>query len=237
MRTVIWFTNFVCAVIAAFPKLRTAKRIEKNEGIEARDAYVTKVSKAWMRDRIKCSGSTVTVRGAENLPKEGPVVFMCNHQGNFDIPILMGHIDLPFGFISKAEVKKMPVIRDWMELLYCTFMDRDDPRAAVRSITEGINNLKAGHSLVIFPEGTRSKGGPLGEFKAGSFKLATKSGVPIVPVTINGSYKIMEANNNRIKPAEVELVIHPAMPTAGLNKDELATLPAAIKAMVASGLK
>ena len=90
--------------------------------------------------------------------------------------------------------------------------------------------------MVIFPEGTRSKGDEMGEFKAGSFKLATKAKVPIIPVTIKGSYKLMEANGNKIKPDMVEIFIHPEIPTADLSKEELSNLPEKVKSIIGSKL-
>ena len=124
------------------------------------------------------------------------------------------------GFISKIEVEKIPVVKTWMTFMHCVFMDRSNLRKSSESIIKGIKLLKDNHSLVIFPEGTRSKGGPIKEFKAGSFKLATKSKSPIVPVTIDGSYKIMEHGNGPlIKPVIVNLYIHPAIETASLNNE------------------
>ena len=89
---------------------------------------------------------------------------------------------------------------------------------------------------MIFPEGTRSKHDQMGEFKHASFKLATKPGVPIVPVTIDGSYKIMEQNHNKIKPAHVKLTIHPMVTTKGLSKEELEALPDQVANTISSAL-
>lgn len=104
------------------------------------------------------------------------------------------------------------------------------------AIVEGIKIIKEGHSLVIFPEGTRSKGGPLGEFKAGSFKLATKSKAPIIPVTMDGTYKLMEAQGGKVKPATVNVYIHPPVETANLTKEEQIELPERVKNIIASKL-
>ena len=103
-------------------------------------------------------------------------------------------------------------------------------------MSEAVENVRKGYSLVIFPEGTRSKGGPIKEFKAGSFKLAFKSGVPIVPVTIDGTWKLFE-EKKRLQPAEITLTIHPAIPTAGLSKEELTLIPPKVQEIVARGLK
>jgi 1-acyl-sn-glycerol-3-phosphate acyltransferase len=183
--------------------------LQKEGRIQERDVLVDKKVKEWSRSLVRLSGSKITVSGEENIPKDTAVLFVSNHQGNFDIPILLGYIQKPKAFISKIEVKKMPFIGTWMEQLNCLFMDRKNVRQSVKAINEGARLLQNGTSLVIFPEGTRSKGDGMAEFKTGSFKLATKSGVPITPVTINGSYKIMELQGFWIKPAEVHIVVHP----------------------------
>lgn len=236
MRSIYWYLSFALTLIGTLPKLSKAKRLEKQGNLEARERYVHEASTKWMLGNIKRSGSTVEVIGAENIPQDQNVVFISNHQGNFDIPLLMGYINVPKGFISKVEAKKIPVISQWMELIHCVFMDRSTLKGSAGAIIEGIKLIKEGHSMVIFPEGHRSKADQMQPFKAPSFKLATKAGAPIVPVTIDGSYKILEANNNRIRPAHVRLTIHPAIPTQGLSKDELAALPDQVQQIIQSAL-
>lgn len=236
MRTIYWYASFFFTLVGTLPKLNKIKRLEKKGLLDEREAYIHKVSQKWMLGNIKRSGSTVEVSGTEHLPKEGNVVFISNHQGNFDIPLLMGYIDMPKGFISKIEAKKIPIVEKWMELIHCVFMDRSTLKGSAGAIIEGIKILKAGHSLVIFPEGTRSKGDLMGAFKSASFKLATKPGVPIIPITIDGSYKIMEQNQNKIKPAHVKITIHPMIETKGLDKEALAALPEEVERIIASAL-
>ena len=144
---------------------------------------------------------------------------------------------MPKGFIAKKELEKWPMISTWMKYINCIFMDRSNLRKSAEAIVMGTKLLKNGYSMVIFPEGTRSKGGPIKDFKAGSFKLATKSGSLIVPVTINGTYKLLEANNNRIKGADIELVIHPAIDPQKLDKKELDTLNETVCNIVRSAYK
>ena len=117
-----------------------------------------------------------------------------------------------------------------------SFMDRNDMKQSAQTIIDGIKQLKAGINMVIFPEGTRSKGAPVGEFKAGSFKLATKSKAPIVPVTIDGTYKVMEGNKNKIKPAEINLIIHEPIYTDKLTKEEIAELPEKVRSIIVADL-
>lgn len=224
MRTIIWFIYFWAVLLKLIPSLNRVKKLHKAGNIQERDQLVDKKVKEWSTSLVKLSGSKITVSGEENIPKDTAVLFVSNHQGNFDIPILLGYIQKPKAFISKVEVKKMPFIGTWMEHLNCLFMDRKNVRQSVKAINEGAKLLKNGTSLVIFPEGTRSKGDDMSEFKAGSFKLATKSGVPIIPVAINGSYKIMEQQGSWIKPAEVHITVYPPVYPEQLEAKELAQI-------------
>lgn len=222
LRSIVWYIVFFSSLILKIPAMIRTKNLTKKGLNEERDKLVYKNTTSWARTLLKVAGVKVIVHGVENIPKDKNVLYIGNHQGNFDIPIYMSEIPGLKGFVSKIEVKKIPGVRTWMEYMYCVFMDRSSLRKSGEAIIEGIKILKKGHSLVIFPEGTRSKGDKMGEFKAGSFKLATKSKVPIVPVTMSGSYKIMENNKKKwmVKPAVVDLYIHPAIETANLSKEE-----------------
>ncbi len=158
----------------------------------------------WASGIMERTKSTVSITGLENLP-EGPVLFVSNHEGNFDIPVLLSTIPKPFGFISKKEVKKLPIISMYMEQMNCVFLDRTDRRSALKSITDTVEKLKEGHSILIFPEGTRSKGQGMGEFKAGFMRIVKDAGVPILPIAIHGTSDIMEKNNNKVMPADVKV--------------------------------
>jgi 1-acyl-sn-glycerol-3-phosphate acyltransferase len=210
--------------------------LAKKGAKEERDRYIHETTSKWALSHVKLSGAKVKIQGEENIPKDIPVVFISNHQGNYDIALFMSYINKPKGYIAKAEMEKIPVMKTWMKYMNCVFMDRSDIRKSAEAIVEGIKILKQGYSLVIFPEGTRSKSNKLGEFKAGSFKLATKPRVPIIPVTLNGTYKLMEGNRNIIKPAEVEIFIHPMIETANLSKEQLDELPNKVREIIASKL-
>ena len=110
-------------------------------------------------------------------------------------------------------------------------------KQSAKTILEGIKLLKSGHSMVVFPEGKRSKCDEMGEFKAGSFKLATKSKVPIIPVTIDGSYKILEGSHYRICPAKVNVYIHEPIETANLSKESESKLPEMVEKIIREGKK
>lgn len=236
LRTIGWYISFAGSLVAKLPQMYIVKSFEKKGELAQRDEYVHKTTSKWALNRVKFSGAKVQIFGEENIPKDTPVVFISNHQGNFDIALFMSYIDKPKGYVAKIEMKKIPILRDWMTYMNCVFMDRSSIRKSAEAIVEGVNIIKKGYSLVIFPEGTRSKGDKIGEFKAGSFKLATKAKVPIVPVTIKGSYKLMEANGNKIVPSQVEMYIHPPVDTASLSKEDLEALPAKVKSIIESKL-
>ena len=238
LRSIVWYIVFFVTLILDIPAMIRVKMLTKKGLEEKRDKLVYKVTTTWARILLKVAGVKVTVHGLENIPNDTNVLYIGNHQGNFDIPIYMSQIPGLKGFVSKIEVKKIPGVRTWMEYMYCVFMDRSSIRKSGEAIIEGIKILKSGHSLVIFPEGTRSKGDNMGDFKAGSFKLATKSKVPIVPVTMNGSYKIMENSKKKwiVKPSHVDLYIHPAIETANLTKEEQDVLPTKVYETIKSKL-
>lgn len=236
IRTIIWFIYFGLHLVYTLPYLAYAKYLDSKGKITNRDKVTFMTARVWARCLVKLSGAKVTVIGAENIPKDRAVVFIGNHQGNFDIPLLLGYLDKPIGFIAKIEILKMPIISTWMKYLYCVFMDRNDIRQSVSAINEGIDKLKNGHSIVIFPEGTRGRGNPTGEFKQGSFKLATKAQVPIVPITMKGTYKLFEANNGRIRPSSVEIIISPAIETKDLTPPEIKELPEKVRDIIISKL-
>lgn len=178
--------------------------------VEETDWIRNKVPRSWSSALLWIVGAKIEVGGAKNLPK-GPVLFVANHVGSFDIPVLIAHLPKPFGFISKIEVLKIPVVGAWMKIMNCVFIDRKNRNDASKAITAGVDVLKNGHSLLIFPEGTRSKGGKMKPFKPGSLRLAMDANVPIIPIAIHGTADIMENNGNIMKPAMVRLTVLPAL--------------------------
>jgi len=197
------------------PRFKLMK-LNRQGRMTERDACAHAIARKWAQSGLNMNGSSILVNGIENVPITGGVLFVANHQSNFDIPIMVGHIPRDKGFIAKLELLKVPTFNRWMKYLGCIFIDRRDPRQSLTAISYAAEQLKAGHSLAIFPEGTRSADGTVGPFKAGGFKLAMKARVPIVPVTISGSKNIMPKGSSLIKSASVNVIISPP-----LNMDEL----------------
>lgn len=211
IRTLIWFIYFWIYQLMALPKLRRADRLKEAGELDQHKALVTPEVQRWASQLLKLAGVQVEIQGLEHIPKEGPVLYVSNHQGNFDIPILLAHIPGAKGFVAKDSIEKLPLVSRWMKHMNCVFMDRDNLRQSAAAINEGIRYIKAGTSMVIFPEGTRSLDGKLGEFKAGALKLGTKPAVPVVPIAIDGSIAIMPKGSYLIKPQKVRVTVFPAI--------------------------
>ena len=232
VRTIVWFCYFFGALIAFIPVMFRAKKKCLAGDADASD-YIKKYVYMWAGTLMKIAGVTVTVEGRENIPKDTAVMFTPNHQGDYDIPLMLLYLDRPHGLVAKAETKKIPFVRTWMTLLNCVFLDRSNPRKAMEAMREAEALLERGESMVVFPEGTRSRGDHMNEFKAGAFKMACKAKVPVVPVAIDGSYRIMEANGGLMKPAHVRVLILPPIETASLDRAEQRALPQRVAQLIA----
>lgn len=150
-----------------------------------------------------CSGTKTTVIGRERIPKNQAVLYVGNHRSFFDILIIYTLVPDLTGFVAKKEMEKIPFLSTWMRLVNCLFLDRNDMKQGLKVILEGIEKLKSGISICIFPEGTRNKSEDETEllpFKEGSLKMAEKSGCLIIPVAMNNNAAIYEKQFPRVKP-------------------------------------
>jgi 1-acyl-sn-glycerol-3-phosphate acyltransferase len=170
-------------------------------------------------------GVRVKVSGAHHIPAEGSsVCFVSNHQSALDIPAVLAALAIWPGFITKAELKKVPILNVWIRAMNCVYIDRNSPRSAIGAILSGVEHIRRGIPMFIFPEGTRSKTGALGAFKSGSLKLATRAKAIIVPITIDGTRKALEAKVG-VRPVTVFLSVAPPVITEGLDEQGLKELP------------
>ena len=147
-------------------------------------------------------------------------------------------LEKPHGILAKEELEKIPLLNRWMKLLGCVFVKRDDIRASVKALNDATAIVESGRSFVIFPEGTRYKGeeGGAGEFKAGAFRIAIKTGVPVVPVAISGARGLFEGHGLRATPGDIRVRILPAIQTAGMSKAEQKQLPDAVRQTILAQL-
>lgn len=220
MRTILWFLYFWIILLRYLPALHKIKKLDRQGRAEERDRLMERSVANWAKSLLKAAGVRVEVFGQENIPQGQPVVFVGNHQGNFDIPILLAFLDRPHGFVAKIETQRIPLIRSWMKYLRCVFLDRENPRQAMNAIGEAAKILQDGHSVILFPEGTRSRGNQMRAFQSGGLRIAAKSKAPVVPLVINGSYKAMEAHGFWIHPASVRLTILPPVELTDMDREE-----------------
>ncbi|SCI86725.1 MULTISPECIES: lysophospholipid acyltransferase family protein [unclassified Clostridium] len=237
MRTIIMFLYFAAYLIYALPAMWRAQSLAKRGDTAGVDRILNIHVTRWARTLLRLAGTRVIVEGQENLPKEGAVLYVSNHQGDFDIPVLLTHLDGPHAFVAKKELLKVPLVKYWMSLLQCVFLDRDHPRQALASILKSVDTLKGGHSVIIFPEGTRSRGRKMGEFKFGAMKIAQRAQVPIIPLAVDGSFRVMEQQGIWVKPATVRLKILPPLDTAGLTREDAAAMNDRIYQLIAEALQ
>ena len=192
--------------------------------------------KIWANNVARDFDMTIEVEGKENMPEQDGCVYIANHQGYADIIALIVAMDgRQIGFIAKDSLEKVPYLGKWIKLIRGLFIKRGDTREALKSMKEGIDLVKAGYNLAIFPEGTRSRGPKMGKFKAGSFKLATKAKAPIVPVSISGSYKCFE-EKGYAQPATIKAMFHPPIDTKDLSRQEIMEIEKSVPSTIQNGL-
>jgi len=180
---------------------------------------IYRCGQTWAKGVIFISGCTMTVEGREHIPKQGSVCFVSNHVGIFDIVLSLAYIGRPFGFIAKKELLRLPFFNMWIYILGGLFIDRKNIRKAVKTINRGIAKIQSGGRMLIFPEGTRSKGRGLLSFRSGAIKLATNSLAPIIPIAIKGSYEVFEVDG-RLHSVPVWIKFCPVIHTAEMSADE-----------------
>lgn len=160
---------------------------------EAEDYQCLRMVQGAFKLMLKMAGTRITVIGEENIPDEA-VLFIGNHRSYFDILLTYSRCKRLTGYVAKKEMLRYPFLKDWMKRLYCLFLDRENPREGLKTILEAIDYVKKGISICIFPEGTRNDGeeGSMLPFHSGSFKIAEKSGCPIIPISMNNTAEIFE---------------------------------------------
>ncbi|MDF2882531.1 MAG: 1-acyl-sn-glycerol-3-phosphate acyltransferase [Clostridiaceae bacterium] len=222
-------------LFSLFKKSKLEKLRAQGKDEEAKQYIYIKV-REWGQFIIRQVGAEVEVAGEDNIPK-GPCLFVSNHQGAMDIPLILGTSHRTIGFVAKKELLKYRFLAYWCKQINCVFMDRQNIREAMKSIDQGAEYLKNGSSLLIFPEGTRSKGPKVGEFKKGSIKLGLKAEKPIVPVSISGSYLLREANSGwKFKRGNVKITYGKPIDPTTIDKKEQRELTEKIREIIIENL-
>lgn len=177
------------------------------------------ISRIWARSVLFVCGIKIEVRGLENISLDGPTVLVANHQGNFDIPVIVAALPFNFRFMVKQELFKIPMFGWYMKNRGDVSIDRRSPRNAVIALRMISEMVKKGDPVMIFPEGTRSMDGVVGEFKRGSMIVAMNANAKIVPIAISGSINIQKRGTLMVNPSVVHVNIGEGIDVSG--KDDI----------------
>ena len=183
------------------------------------------------------SGPEVIVRGMEHIPTDQAVLYIGNHRSYFDIVLSYSRCPGLTGYISKDLLEKVPILRAWMRRVYCLFLNREDPRQGLKTILTAIEYVKSGVSIFIFPEGTRAKTDEMLPFKEGSFKVATKTGCPIIPVAFTNTSAIFEDHVPFIRKARVVITYGEPILPSELAPEQKKHIGAYVQGIIADMLK
>ena len=178
------------------------------------------VARLWGKIQLRVTGTRVSIRGLENIDFQKSYILVSNHQSSFDIFTLLGYLPIQFRWIAKAELFRAPFMGWAMTRIGYISIERDSPKKAYRSMLRAAEAVKNGVSVLIFPEGTRSPDGKLQAFKKGVFLIALKSQAPILPITLQGTAKILQKGDWRIYPGDVRITIDPPLETAGIPAEK-----------------
>lgn len=202
MRRLLFFLIMPLHFLLGMPLLGLVHLVgTRNKKLQYKWTYKYNRLTAWWLYVI--AGAKVHASGLENIPTDHNVLYVGNHKSMLDIPLLMKCIKTPLVFVSKKGVLKYPVLGWWIQASGALFLERGDARKDIEAILASIERLKGGETLVIFPEGTRSKEDAFLPFKQGSMKLASKSGVPIIPFAVKGTAEVFEGNHINLSPEHV----------------------------------
>nr|WP_317361551.1 lysophospholipid acyltransferase family protein [uncultured Blautia sp.] len=206
----------------------------------AKDISSLRIIQTVFRFILKVTGADITIIGHENVPKDQAVLYIGNHRSFFDILLTYVHCPDLTGYVAKKEMEPIPLLSIWMRYLHCLFLDRKDIKEGMKTILTAIEKVKNGISICIFPEGTRNKGNDeleLLPFHEGSFKIATKSDCPIIPMAISNSAEIFENHFPKIKPCKVVVEYGKPIYPEQLSKEDKKRLGAYTQGIILEMLK
>jgi 1-acyl-sn-glycerol-3-phosphate acyltransferase len=224
----VTFVTFLYVLVAGTPVVIYAQ-------VSGDSRAVYRVGRWGARMALWLAGVRLEVQGSEKIFGEGVKVFMPNHQSNCDPPALLSVLPR-VRFIAKREFFRVPILGMGMRVCGFIPLERQNRERAIAAVEQAVDALKAGHSFLAFPEGTRSRDGRLQPFKKGVFVMAIKAGVPIVPISISGATAIMPKGKFAIRPGRVRITVHDPIPATGLSLDNRESLSELTRRAVISGL-
>ena len=198
--------------------------------------WVLRFGRHWARGICAASGVTVTATGTENIPLEGPVILISNHQSHFDMLALLMTIPRPFRVVAKRHLFRIPVFGWCLTLAGMIPIDREKRASAIQSLERAADRIRGGEPVLFFPEGTRSRDGHLLPFKKGAFVIAVKAGAPIVPVSVTGSLDVLPKGSIRIRPGPITVRYGAEIPIAPETLETKERLIERVRSAVSDGL-
>lgn len=219
----IYFYTAVCGTISLIGSL-----------FDAEGRWQHACARTWSWLILKTSGIRVRVEGLEHVHHGGTAIYCVNHQSAMDIPILFVKLPVQFRFVAKRSLFNLPFMGWHLRRSGHIPVDRDRPQQAMKSMKKVAQEIRKGKSVMLFPEGHRSRNGQLLPFKAGSFYIAILSGVPIVPITINGTPRVLKPDTYHVRAGQTEMIVHPAVPTQGLTLHDVDALSQRVRNIIAS---
>jgi len=196
-----------------------------------------KIARAWAKSILFVSRIKVVVKGLSNIDPASSYIYMANHLSNFDIPVLLACLPVQFRWLAKAELFKIPIFGQGMQGCGYISIDRSNRKEAFKSLDIAAEKIRNGVSVVIFPEGTRSREFKVNQFKKGGFVLAVDAQVPIIPILIDGTWHIMSKNGLRIKPGKVFLEIMEPVETSEYSRKTKNDLMEKVRRIISSSFE
>ena len=179
---------------------------------DPRGSGVDFISACWAKFNLALSGVPISISGDELIDKDQPYIVMSNHQSYYDVFALIGYLPLRLKWVMKMELSKIPIFGSACEKVGHIYIDRGNSERSQKSLKAASEKIRAGSSVVFFPEGTRSTDGKLQPFKKGGFVMALEAKVPILPITVVGGRKILPKKSLRIMPGSMKIIIHAPIP-------------------------
>jgi len=193
-------------------------------------------ARAWARSMLWICGVRVDVEGVSHVDPKGPCLFMSNHQSLIDIVVIVATIPVSFRFVAKKELAKIPLFGWAMAVGGHIFIDRNHRERAIESLDRAGQRVREGVSVILFPEGTRSVTGQLGPFKHGAFHLAVRAQVPIVPISVSGSQRVIGKKSLRVDSGNVKIVYGEPIQTEGYTIEDRVPLMEQVRTAILEGM-
>jgi 1-acyl-sn-glycerol-3-phosphate acyltransferase len=219
----IYFYTAVCGTVSLLGSL-----------LDAEGKWQHACARTWSWLILKTSGIRVRVTGLEHVRPGQTMIYCVNHQSAMDIPVLFVNLPVQFRFVAKRSLFNMPFLGWHLRRSGHIPVERDRPREALKSMKMVAQEIREGKSVLLFPEGHRSREGQMLPFKAGSFYIAILAGVPIVPITLNGTRHVLKPDTYHVRAGQTEMIVHPAIETRALTPKDVDRLSEQVRGIIAS---